>query len=118
MTCTIFSCPASSAVRDGMNSVPTIGGPPMHAPDPSAGPVRPCLPRPPPYMRRVVLTDYVRQKSEKTPTFEGARQLPLLFGGNRRDPTRHNLAALGHISLQELHVLVIDLRRIGAGKWT
>src|SRR5262249_37418498 len=66
----------------------------------------------------VVLTDHVRQQSEKTRAFDGARQLPLLFGGNRGDPTRHNLAALGHISLQELHVFVIDLRRIGAGKWT
>src|SRR5262245_36780205 len=69
-------------------------------------------------MRRVVLTDYVRQQSEKTRAFDGARQLSLLFGGNRRDPTRHNLAALGHVSLQELHVFVIDFRRIGAGKWT
>src|SRR5262249_19331132 len=44
---------------------------------------------------------------------------PTLFlGGNRRDPTRHDLAALGYVTLQEPDVLVVDLRSIGAGKRT
>src|SRR5262249_62361880 len=44
---------------------------------------------------------------------------PTLFlGGTRRDPTRHDLAALGYVTLQEPDVLVVDLRSIGAGKRT
>src|SRR2546421_5618421 len=39
-------------------------------------------------------------------------------GGNRGDPARHDLAALGHVTLQQLDVLVVDFRRIGAGERT
>src|SRR5262249_18025594 len=43
MTCTIFSCPASSAVRGGMNAAPTLGGPTTAAGDHSAGVASPLL---------------------------------------------------------------------------
>src|SRR5262249_47474379 len=43
---------------------------------------------------------------------------PRFLGGTRRDPTRHDLAALGYVTLQEPDVLVVDLRGIGAGKRT
>src|SRR5262249_52271990 len=66
--------------------------------------------------RRRLLADHVGQQSEKAGAFDGPRQLPLLLGGNRGNPTRHDLAALGHVALQEPHILVVDLRRIGAGK--
>ena len=32
-----------------------------------------------------------------------------------RDPRRHDLAALGNVALQQPHVLVVDLRCVGAG---
>src|SRR5262249_45312520 len=43
---------------------------------------------------------------------------PRFLGGTRRDPTRHDLAALGYVTLQEPDVLVVDLGGIGAGKRT
>jgi len=38
----------------------------------------------------------------------------LLLGRNRGDARGHDLAALGNVTLQQLHVLVVDLRRAGA----
>ena len=35
---------------------------------------------------------------------------------HRGDARRHDLAALGNVALQELHVLVVDLRRVIAGE--
>src|SRR6516164_1079152 len=125
MICIIFSCPASSAVRDGSSSAPTIGGRTTQS---ARRPGRPLVPPSlvrwrsvvcaPSFARRRLLADHIRQQSEKAGAFDRPCQLPLLLGGYRCDPTRHDLAALGDIALQEPHVLVVDLRRIGAGKRT
>src|SRR3546814_5379103 len=44
------------------------------------------------------------------------RQLALLLGGNRSDAAGDDLAALGHKALEQTDVLIIDLRRVLAGK--
>src|SRR5215470_12486932 len=62
--------------------------------------------------------DQERQQSEVTPPLDRLRQLALFAGGNRGDAARHDLAALGDVALQELDVLVVDLRRVGAGERT
>src|SRR6516165_851279 len=125
MICIIFSCPASSAVRDGSRSVPTIAGrTTQRARRPGRPLVPPSLvrwrsvPCAPSSARRRLLADHIGQQSQKAGAFDGPRQLPLLLGGHRCNPTRHDLATLGDIALQEPHVFVVDLRRIGAGKRT
>src|SRR6266852_1846144 len=62
--------------------------------------------------------DYIGQEPEEAGALDGARELALLLGGHRGDPARHDLAALGDVTLQQPHVLVIDLGRIGAGERT
>src|SRR5262245_61972133 len=59
---------------------------------------------------------HVRQQAEKAGALDGARDFSLLLGGDRRDPARHDLAALRNVALQEPHVLVVDLRRIAPGE--
>src|SRR5699024_7968728 len=49
---------------------------------------------------------------------DGTRQFALLLGRNRGDPTRHDLASFGDEAAQKLDVLVVDLRRVGAGEGT
>src|SRR5215813_9920234 len=60
--------------------------------------------------------DQIGQQAEKARPLYGARELALLLGRNGGDPARHDLAPLGDVALQELDVLVVDLRRVGAGK--
>ena len=62
-----------------------------------------------------LLLNEVRQQAKETRTLDRPRKLALLLGGNRGDPARHHLAALRYVTLQQLHVLVIDLRRLVAG---
>ena len=64
------------------------------------------------------LADHVGQEAEETRALDRLRELALLLGRHRRDPARHDLAALGNVTLKELGVLVIDLRRVGAGERT
>src|SRR5437868_1746867 len=59
-----------------------------------------------------VLADYVRQQAEETRALDGARELALLLGGHCRDAARHDLAALGDVTHQQLGILVVDLRRV------
>src|SRR5882724_9703 len=59
-------------------------------------------------------TNDVRQQAEETRALDGARELALLLGGHRRDAARHDLAALGDVTHQQLGILVVDLRRVGA----
>src|SRR3974390_3031607 len=56
----------------------------------------------------------VGEERHETRPLDGLGEKPLLAGGNGSDARRHDLAALGNEALQELHVLVVDLRRIGA----
>src|SRR5579871_5883459 len=61
---------------------------------------------------RQSLANDVRQQTEKTRALDGARQFALLLGGHSRDAARHNLAALGDVTHQQLGILEVDLRRI------
>src|SRR4029453_9730113 len=61
---------------------------------------------------RKVLANDVGQQAEETRALDGAGEFTLLLGGNRRDAARHDLAALGDVTHQELGILVVDLRRI------
>src|SRR5262249_58720158 len=54
----------------------------------------------------------IGQQPQKTRPLDRSCKLPLLLGGDRSDPTRHNLAALRNVTLQELHILIVDLRRL------
>src|SRR5262245_24535549 len=60
--------------------------------------------------------DHVGQEAEEPGALDGAREFALLLGRHRRDPARDDLATLGHVALQELDVLVVDLGGVGAGK--
>src|SRR5208282_5232420 len=97
--CIITSCPAPHrAVRDG-HAAPTIGS--------RASP-----------QASFELPYHIRQQAEEARTFDRLRQLTLLLGRHRGDAARHDLAALRHVALQQLDVLVVDLRRIGARERT
>src|SRR6202035_3760979 len=76
--------------------------------------------RPPPLYRGrdvgLSSPDYVGQKPKEARTLDRLGELTLLFRRDRGDTARHDLAALRHEALQQLDVLVIDLRRIGAGE--
>src|SRR5450759_5754049 len=60
----------------------------------------------------------IRQQAEEARAFDRLRQFALLLGRYRGDAARNDLAALRHVALQQLDVLVVDLRRVGAGKRT
>src|SRR4051812_22452737 len=64
------------------------------------------------------LLDHVIQQPEKARPLDRARKLALLLGRDRGDAARHDFAALRDIALQQLHVLVVDLRCVGAGERT
>src|ERR1700737_4473585 len=59
------------------------------------------------------LANHIRQQTEKTRALDGAREFALLLGGDGGDAARHDLAALGDVTHQQLGILVVDLRRIG-----
>src|SRR3981081_1113252 len=61
-----------------------------------------------------LLANDVRQQTEETRALDGARELTLLLGGDGGDAARHDLAALGDVTHQQLGILVVDLRRIRA----
>src|ERR1700754_1962481 len=54
----------------------------------------------------------VGQQAQETRALDGACELALLLGGNGRDAARHDLAALGHVTHQQLRILVVDLRGV------
>src|ERR1700732_2913169 len=58
------------------------------------------------------LTNHVRQQAEDTRALDGAREFALFLGGDGGDAARHDLAALGDVTHQQLGILVVDLRRI------
>src|SRR3990172_11227293 len=62
------------------------------------------------------LLNKVRQKAKEPRALDRTGELALLLGGNCGDPAWHHLAALGHVALQQLHVLIVDLRRLIAGE--
>src|SRR6202142_4401631 len=60
----------------------------------------------------------VGKQTEETRALDGTRKFALLLGGNRGDAARHDLAALGNVTHQQLGILVVDLRRIRTGERT
>src|SRR5947209_6297950 len=60
-----------------------------------------------------LLHDVGEERQEAGP-LDRLGELTLLLGRHRGDARRHDLAALGDVALQELDVLVVDLRRAGA----
>src|SRR5713226_82929 len=65
-----------------------------------------------------LLLHAVGQEAEIAGALDRLRQLALLFGRDRGDAARYDLAALGDEALQQLHVLVVDLGRVRAGERT
>src|SRR5262245_39153639 len=61
-----------------------------------------------------LLANDVGKQSEETRALDGAGELTLLLGGYGGDAARHDLAALGDVTHQQLGILVVDLRRIRA----
>src|SRR6476660_6404586 len=59
------------------------------------------------------LANDVGQQAEEARALDGACELTLLLGGDGGDAARHDLAALGDVTHQQLGILVVDLRRIG-----
>src|SRR6185369_7032879 len=64
----------------------------------------------------MALLNDVRQQSEEARALDRLRELALFLGRHRSDAARYDLAALGDVTLQQLDVLVIDLRSVGAGE--
>src|SRR5450432_1889339 len=61
---------------------------------------------------KCALANNVGKQAEETRALDGARKFALLLGGDGGDAARHDLAALGDVTHQELGILVVDLRRI------
>src|SRR5690349_2397073 len=59
-----------------------------------------------------ILANHVGQQAEETGALDGAREFALLLGGDGRDAARHDLAALGDVTHQQLGILEVDLRRV------
>src|SRR5262249_17091162 len=66
--------------------------------------------------RTQLLLNQIGQQPQKARPLDCARKFTLLLGRNRRDAARHDLAALRNITLQQLHVLIVDLWRLIAGE--
>src|SRR6201997_4835276 len=62
--------------------------------------------------RPQLLANDVGKQAEETRALDGAGELALLLGGHGRDAARHDLAALGDVTHQQLGILVVDLRRV------
>src|SRR3954463_5954010 len=101
----IISCPAPFE-RLEVFWTPTIGDRTTRKPYEE---LRPAARTPP---VEDVLANDVGQQAEETRALDGARELTLLLGGDGRDAARHDLAALGYVTHQQLGILVVDLRRV------
>src|SRR5438874_130406 len=62
------------------------------------------------FIARPLLHD-VGQQGEEAGALDRLGELTLLLGRHRGDARGHDLAALGDVPLQQLDVLVVDLRR-------
>src|ERR1700730_11431888 len=54
------------------------------------------------------LANDVRQQTKETRALDGAGEVALLLGGDGGDAARHDLAALGNVTHQQLGILVVD----------
>src|SRR3954468_12847650 len=66
--------------------------------------------------RAKFLLDDVGQEAEEPRALDGAGEFTLLLGGDGGDAARHDLAALGNVTHQQLGILVVDLRRVRTRK--
>src|SRR6266704_60279 len=105
-TIAIISCPAPFERLEALRT-PTIGNRATREPYENARPAART-----PRVDITELTDHVRQQPEETRALDGAREFALLLGGDGGDAARHDLAALGDITHQQLGILVVDLRRV------
>src|SRR5471032_2246416 len=64
----------------------------------------------------VLLLHDIGQQRHEAGALDGVGQNALLLVADRGDAGRNDLAALGNVALQELDVLVVDLRRVIAGE--
>src|SRR6186997_35341 len=101
----IISCPAPFE-RLEVVSTPTIGDRTTRKPYENS------LVRGANAADRKVLANDVGQQAEETRALDGAGEFTLLLGGDGGDAARHDLAALGDVTHQQLGILVVDLRRI------
>src|SRR4029078_8603624 len=60
------------------------------------------------------LLEHVGQEGQEPRALDRPGELALLLGRHRRYARRHDLAALGNETLQQLHVLVVERRRVVA----
>src|SRR5215467_4012587 len=106
--CTILSCPARGAVRDGSSPPQPDDG----APATGGRRGRPSS------AFRLSLPDQVRQKAEEARALDRTRKLALLLRRHRSNAAWNDLASLRDVPLQQLDVLVVDLRRVRPGERT
>src|SRR5215471_3239895 len=64
------------------------------------------------------LLHHIGKQTKKARPLDRLSEFALPLRGNRRDPAGNDLAALRDETLQQLDVLVIDLRGVGAGERT
>src|SRR5262245_20655321 len=64
----------------------------------------------------LLLLHGIGQQAEEAGALDGLGEGALLLGRHGGDAARHHLAALRDVALQQLHVLVVDLGRVGAGE--
>src|ERR1700693_5613796 len=102
----IISCPAPFERLEAPSRTPTIGN------RTTRKPYEICDPRRQRRGSRKFLPDHVGQETQETRALDGAREFTLLLGGDGGDAARHDLAALGDVTHQQLGILVVDLRRI------
>src|ERR1700722_14029116 len=105
-TTAIISCPAPFERLEVFSRTPTIGD------RTTRKPYEDFKVRGANAADRRALSNHVRQQTEETRALDGAREFTLLLGGDGGDAARHDLAALGHGTHQQLGILVVDLRRI------
>src|SRR5277367_4443746 len=65
---------------------------------------------------RRALADHIGQEAQKSGALDRLGEFALFAGAHCGDPRGHDLAALGDVARQQAHVLVVDLRRVGARK--
>src|SRR5215470_860616 len=96
----ITSCPAPlERLGEAHASAPTIGD------------------RDDPGRLVTLLLYHVRQQAEKARALDGLREIALLFRRNGGDAAGYDFAALGDVTLQQLHVLEVDFRGVGPREW-
>src|SRR5262249_2213290 len=64
----------------------------------------------------LLLLHGIGQQAEEAGPLDRLGEGALLLGGDGGDAARRHLAGLADVGLRQLHVLVVDLGRVGAGE--